>query len=493
MELNLSFGGSRIFVIGDIMLDEYVEAAVNRISPEAPVPVALVRRRRNVPGGAANVARNLASLGCEVLLAGVAGEDGAGETLKRLVSGLGITPVFGSATDRPTTVKTRITAHGQQLLRLDEEDRSPFPDSLYESLWQNIAPRLGGVGAVILSDYDKGVFMRDRHGQSLALRIISRCRELGVPVLVDPKGRDWERYARADVITPNIRELAEATGRAADDYPGLCAGGADLLQRHSFGRILLTRSEKGMTILQKRTAPREIRANAREVADVSGAGDTVIAVAGACMAGGMPFEEAAKMANLAAGIVVGKAGTSTVELGELRNAWLAENMRGAGQLARLNLKICDSLPALQSLVALWRQQGLKVVFTNGCFDLLHAGHIQLVEEAAAQGDKLIVAVNSDSSVKRLKGPERPMQPENARSLVLAALEEVDAVIIFEEDTPKNLIEAITPDVLVKGGDYDPESIVGAEHVRRTGGRVHIAKFRDGFSTTGLIDRARKQD
>lgn len=491
MELNLSFDGCRIFVIGDVMLDEYVETAVNRISPEAPVPVALVRRRRNVPGGAANVARNLACLGCEVMLAGIVGRDAAGETLEKLVAEFGIFPVFTGAPDRPTTVKTRITAHGQQLLRLDDEARAPLSDSLYESLLQNIAPRLDGVGAVILSDYDKGVFLRDENGESLAPRIISRCRELGVPVLVDPKGRDWERYARADVITPNMRELAEATGRPAGDYPGLCAGGADLLQRHAFGRILLTRSEKGMTLLQKKTKPLEITANAREVADVSGAGDTVIAVAGACMTRGMPFEEAAKMANLAAGVVVGKAGTSPVELVELRNAWLAENMRGADRLARLNLKICDSVSALQSLVGLWRQQGLKVVFTNGCFDLLHAGHIQLVEEAAAQGDRLIVAVNSDNSVKRLKGPERPMQPENARGLVLAALEEVDAVIIFEEDTPKELIEAITPDVLVKGGDYSPESIVGAGHVIRHGGRVHIAKFRDGFSTSGLIDRARK--
>ena len=482
----LSFTDCRILVAGDIMLDVYMATHVGRISPEAPVPVARIQKHWSVPGGAANVARNLVCLGCRVTLAGLRGHDDAGEQLQRLLTAQGIRSRLVFTDDRPTPCKTRVVSQGQQLLRLDNEEQDDLPPAVLEELWTVVEAELEAADVVVLSDYAKGVFRRFSREDSLAARIIAACRTLGKPVLIDPKGADWGRYAGADCITPNTRELLEALHTTDEAFPALCDGAAQLMRRHDLPRILLTRSEKGMALLQRDAPCTEIPTRAREVADVSGAGDTVIAVAAACVAKGMDWPAAARIANMAAGVVVGKAGTSPIELAELRAALLADAGRGK-DLSRLNAKIY-TLDRLDIDVRNWRRSGKKIVFTNGCFDLLHMGHIQLIEEAAAQGDKLIVALNSDSSVKRLKGERRPIQPERARAIVMAALEGVDAVILFDEDTPLQLIETLSPDVLVKGGDYSVESVVGAQHVLAQGGRVHLASFMQGFSTTNIVSQ-----
>lgn len=482
----LSFTECCMLVIGDIMLDKYMATLVGRISPEAPVPVARVQKQWCVPGGAANVACNLIHLGCKVTLVGLRGHDNEGEHLQFLLSAKGIKSSLVFTDDRPTPCKTRIVAMGQQLLRLDNEEKADLLPQTLEHMWNVIQDELQSATVVVLSDYDKGVFRRFPSGDSLAERIIAACRKRRTPVLVDPKGADWGRYAHADCITPNTKELANALNVSTDSFSVLQEGASRLMQRHHLPRILLTRSEKGIAFLQHGAANTEISTQARDVADVSGAGDTVIAVAAACVAKGMDWISAARMANTAAGIVVGKVGTSPIELAELRAA--VETSCGLGKdLSRLNAKIY-TLERLAPKVESWRRKGKKVVFTNGCFDLLHMGHIQLIEEAAAQGDKLIVALNADISVKRLKGVNRPIQPENARAIVIAALEGVDAVILFDEDAPQQLIEVLSPNVLVKGGDYDVQSVVGAQHVISCGGRVHLTKFMNGYSTTNIISQ-----
>lgn len=481
----LSFTECRVLVIGDIMLDEYTETRVNRISPEAPVPVAHVRRHWSVPGGAANVARNLSCLGCGVTLVGLRAHDATGEQLQRLLEKHGIKAALEFTDDRPTPSKLRVVALGQQLLRLDDEEHADLPSDVLERVWQIIETRLSDVNAVVLSDYDKGVFRRFNEGDSLAARTIKACHERLIPVLVDPKGTDWQRYATADCITPNTQELAIAVTAPAESFALLADGARALMEQYALPRILLTRSERGMALLPRAKAAIEIPTQAREVSDVSGAGDTVIAVTAACIAKGMDWLVAARIANVAAGVVVGKSGTSPIELEELRAALLELEDGPNKELTRLNSKIY-SLERLKAAVDAWRRLGKKIIFTNGCFDLLHLGHVQLIQEAAAQGDKLIVALNSDSSVKRLKGPSRPIQPQKARAIVMAALEGVDAVILFDEDTPLKLIEALTPDVLVKGGDYDVQSVVGAQHVMSHGGSVHLANFVQGSSTTKIV-------
>lgn len=483
----LSFTDCRILVVGDIMLDEYTETLVDRISPEAPVPVAHVRRHWSVPGGAANVARNLSCLGCGVTLVGLRGHDATGEQMQRLLDKYGIKSALEFTDDRPTPSKLRVVALGQQLLRLDDEEHADLPGEVLERVWQIIESQLSDVNAVVLSDYDKGVFRMFNGGDSLAARTIKACHERLIPVLVDPKGTDWQRYATADCITPNTQELAKAITAPAESFPLLADGAKALMEQYALPRILLTRSEKGMALLQRAKVVIEIPTQAREVSDVSGAGDTVIAVTAACVAKGMDWLDAARTANAAAGVVVGKSGTSPIELAELRAALLELEDCPNKELARLNSKIY-SLERLKAAVDAWRRLGKKIIFTNGCFDLLHLGHVQLVQEAATQGDKLIVALNSDSSVKRLKGPNRPIQPQHARATVMAALGAVDAVILFDEDTPLKLIEALTPDILVKGGDYNVESVVGAEHVISHGGKVYLANFLQGHSTTKIISK-----
>ncbi len=474
----MNFEGVRILVVGDVMLDRYVSGQVRRISPEAPVPVVSVDKTWSVPGGAANVARNLARLGVETSLTGLVGGDETARDLEQAVEREGVCGVFVASPDRRTTRKTRILSQGQQLLRQDEEEiRPPSPEEM-DALRQKIAALLPGQDAVILSDYDKGTLRRSVDGTSLCGHVLREAGHLGIPVLADPKGADWERYAGAQCVTPNSAEFAAACGR--DPHVLLVSGereslAAQLRARHRFGRILLTRGARGMALFGEDT-PWYCRATAREVADVSGAGDTVIAVLAACVGRGLDWNDSARVANAAAGIAVGKVGTAPVSLEELNQALRQDTD---------NPKLF-SLPELLDKVEDWRRKNESVVFTNGCFDLLHPGHVALVRQSAAQGDHLIVGLNSDASVKRLKGPSRPVQNEYSRALVLAALNGVDAVILFDEDTPLNLIRAVLPDVLVKGRDYTLDTVVGADVVQANGGRVHLADLVDGCSTTGIV-------
>lgn len=480
----LSFVDCRILVIGDIILDVYVDTKVKRISPEAPVPVAHAYRQWSTPGGAANVAKNLICLGCNVTLIGICGHDDSGKYLQQLLLDSGIKNKLIFTGDRQTSRKTRILSQGQQLLRIDNEENSDLPESIMEKSWDIIKDKISNMSAVVISDYNKGLFRKFSNNESLSERIIECCKKLHIPVLVDPKGTNWERYANADCITPNIHELSEVLNISQEAFDRLQSGAFELIKKYKFSKILLTRSEKGMALFQPGSNCIEIPTQAREVSDVSGAGDTVIAVLSACIAKGMDWLTAARIANIAAGIVVSKVGTSPIELSELREA-TAPHEKNRNFLSCANTKFF-TVEHLKSKVEDWHKKGKKIVFTNGCFDLLHMGHIKLLEEAAAQGDKLIVGLNSDSSIKRLKGESRPIQAENARAVVLAALAVVDAVILFDELTPLNLIKSISPDVLVKGGDYTIESVVGAAHVLSYGGRVHLTGFVDGYSTTNII-------
>ncbi|MCR5258728.1 MAG: D-glycero-beta-D-manno-heptose 1-phosphate adenylyltransferase [Desulfovibrio sp.] len=481
----LDFSKAVVFVAGDAMLDRYVAATVSRLSPEAPVPVARVDREWGVPGGAANVAAGLAALGCRAVLFACRGADTEGRELERLLEERGVECVFAEAGSRSTTTKTRIVSRGQQLVRLDREERGPAPAEAVERLAQVFEARIGEMVCVVLSDYDKGLLRSaDAAGEALAQRIIRRCRESGVPVLADPKTRDWSVFQGASCITPNVAELVQAQNLADDGFDALEAGARNAMQLLGLPRLLLTRSEKGVALFEQGVEePVLFHGRTREVADVSGAGDTVCAVLAAAVAVGMDWPRGAWLANAAGGVAVEKQGTSTVTLAELEDA-AAREERSAG-LAGIERKIC-SPERLASLVASWRSSGDRIVFTNGCFDLLHIGHVHVISEAARQGDRLIVAVNSDSSVKKLKGPQRPVQREEARAAVVAALDGVDAVVIFAEDTPRDLIEALKPDVLVKGGDYTVETVVGASSVLARGGRVYLVPTLEGYSTTGII-------
>jgi D-beta-D-heptose 7-phosphate kinase/D-beta-D-heptose 1-phosphate adenosyltransferase len=476
--MNMDFSQAHILVLGDVMLDEYLAAGVNRISPEAPVPVAVIRDRWHVPGGAANVARNLAQLGCRVTLTGLCGRDAAGETLASLLSGEGIDSRLHAAAGVPTIQKTRVVAQGQQMLRLDQERPSPLTVDQYAALRAMLHELVPHCHAVILSDYAKGTLGRLPDGACLAQEAVLLCAEKNIPVCVDPKGNDWGRYAGASCVTPNASEFTAMVGRVPSGRATMEADAATLCDEYQFERLLVTRGGKGMALFEKDTPPLYIKAKAKEVIDVSGAGDTVIAVLVACRALGLAWAEAAEWANRAAGVVVSKAGTSPVTREEF-DALLTPG--------RSSPKIV-SLERLADMVASWRRAGDSIVFTNGCFDLLHKGHVRLVNEAAAQGDRLIVGLNTDSSVRRLKGPDRPVQDERSRALLVAALEHVDAVVLFDDDTPLALIRAIVPDVLVKGGDYTPQTVVGADVVTNAGGRVYLVELEEGVSTTLLVAR-----
>lgn len=479
----MDFSGTVILVAGDVMLDRYLAGDVARISPEAPVPVVRLEKRWSVPGGAGNVARNLSRLGVAARLAGLVGDDAEGRALRAAVAAEGIEDALTLSPDRATTSKTRILGHGQQLLRLDEERVAPPTEAELRSLREAVARLVPGCGAVIISDYGKGVFLRPEDGASLCADIMAQARAASVPVLVDPKGADWSRYAGAACVTPNTAEFLEVCGLPPGARPGAAERrelACGLCEKYGFARLLLTRGPRGMILYAPGEEPVRIRAAVREVADVSGAGDTVIAALAACVAGGLGWAESAAVANAAAGVAVGKAGTAPVSLAELNEA-LREGMD--------NPKLFE-LPALRHKLEEWRRRGERIVFTNGCFDLLHPGHISLLRQAAALGDRLVVGLNADASVRRLKGPERPIQNETSRALLLAALQAVDAVVLFGEDTPERLIHEVCPDVLVKGSDYRVENVVGADFVLGRGGEVHLVDLVDGCSTTGLVRKMR---
>ncbi len=471
------FGGASVLVVGDLMLDRYLWGQVGRISPEAPVPVLHLGRETETAGGAANVARNLVGLGLQVRLAGVTGEDAARESLLRLLGEQGVeTSAVLVDSGRPTTTKTRVLGGQQQMLRIDAERIAPLSAELEDRLFALIERQLSAASVLLLSDYAKGVLFG-----ALCQRLIDAARERGVPVLVDPKGRDFGRYLGATLITPNRLELAQAASADPADLEHLTAVAKRLCTDLQLGRLVLTLGELGLLVIAPETQTR-IPAVAREVFDVSGAGDTVIATLAAAQAAGLDPIDSAHLANLAAGVVVAKVGTAAVSLSELEHAISDE--AALDQAA----KLC-SLSELQSRVRAWRSRGERVVFTNGCFDLLHAGHVTYLERARRHGQRLVLGLNSDRSVAALKGPERPLIGEQDRARVLAALAAVDAIVIFDENTPLALIEALRPNVLAKGADYRPEQVVGAKEVRSWGGELVLVPLLEDRSTSSIIRRA----
>jgi D-beta-D-heptose 7-phosphate kinase/D-beta-D-heptose 1-phosphate adenosyltransferase len=452
------------------MLDQYLFGATSRISPEAPVPVVHVQQTDNRPGGAANVAVNLASLGARTRLIGAVGEDGAAEILEKILSQQGIRCDFARVSDRPTITKTRVQSRGQQLIRLDQENAAALRDS---SLTELLAKALDGAGAAILSDYGKGALTD-------VGAMIGLCREAGVPVLVDPKGRDFSIYRGATLITPNQGEFEAVAGECISNAQ-LAERGWQMIEDLDLDALLVTRSEKGMMLLESGSEPVFLSTQAREVYDVTGAGDTVIATLAGALASGQNLAASAALANLAAGLVVRKIGVATVTPGEIQVAMHQRGQGGRGLVNRAELDV---------LMGDARRRGERVVMTNGCFDILHAGHVAYLEEAKSLGDRLVVAVNDDDSVRRLKGESRPINALDDRLLVLAGLAAVDWVIPFSEDTPAELIAAVLPDVLVKGGDYEPDQIAGGRDVLQNGGEVRVLSFRDGHSTSRIIEKLR---
>ncbi len=468
----------RILIAGDLMLDKYIFGEVERISPEAPVPVVLAGHSSEQPGGAANVAMNVAGLGARVTVAGFAGADDDGARLRQLLVHAGIKPILIEAPGFPTVSKLRILGGRQQMLRLDTERRgAPSPEA-HGELLKSVLEEVEESDAVILSDYAKGVLT-----EHVCQTIIHACRSRNLPVLVDPKNSDLARYRGATTISPNLHEMAAALQSDGRDLDLLFEKAQAMLPSLGLDYLTITLGAKGIAVLR----PGDVQiapAVARQVFDVSGAGDTVIAVLALAAASGVSVETAVHLANVAAGVVVSKVGTVPISLGELSAALSAEAVTPAKNKV-------FTLQALLAQVAAWRASGEEIAFTNGCFDLLHTGHVALLEQSRRSADRLIVGVNSDQSVARLKGPTRPVVQENNRAQVLAALAAVDAVALFEEDTPLRLIEQIRPDVLVKGGDYSEATIVGAPEVRRWGGRVLIIPTIAGSSTTNLIERSRK--
>lgn len=472
---------SRVLVIGDIMLDRFVYGQVSRVSPEGPIPVLRVMSEKTMLGGAGNVLRNLCSLGARATLIGVVGEDEPGAQIYTLLGAeKNAVPRLVHQAGRPTSVKVRFVAQNQQLVRADTEDDSPLADSTVKSLMQRFEMSIQDCDVVILSDYAKGVLSGD-----VTAELISKCRALDKKVIVDPKGLDYTRYAGASLITPNRAEMVQACRMepAPEIYDDAAiAEGARLLRHKAqVDAVLVTRSEAGMTLVDSEDHETHLRTTAREVADVSGAGDTVAATLAAAIGAGADARIAARLANIAAGIAVGKRGTAVVFPAEIALA-----------LQSGSRSISDSkvVPAQIARVIVdgWKERGLKVGFTNGCFDLIHPGHISLLAQARASADKLVVGLNADESVQRLKGPTRPVQSEAARATVLASMENVDLVVVFSDDTPLKLIETIRPDVLIKGADYKIDQVVGGDLVRAWGGEVKLAQLEEGHSTTNTIKR-----
>jgi len=469
--------GARALCVGDVMLDRFVYGHVDRISPEAPIPVLRIERETAMLGGAGNVVRNLVGLKSQVAFISVVGNDLAGREVTTLVGQLeGVEPHLLVQKARPTTIKSRFVAGSQQLLRADAETVEPVAAATEDDIVRLVAGALDECKVVIVSDYAKGTLSARTVEQ-----VIAASRAAGRPTVVDPKGADYARYAGASVITPNCRELAEASGMAAGSDAEVESAARQLIAQLGLQAVLCTRGPDGMSLVPKDGPARVIAARAREVFDVSGAGDTVVATLAAALAAGMALDAAATLANTAAGIVVGKVGTAVAYADELVHALRHED------IAAEERKIVSLAEALD-MVARWRRQGSRVGFTNGCFDLLHPGHVSLMRQARAACDRLVVGINSDASVKRLKGQDRPVQPETARAAVLASLADVDLVVTFGADTPIQLIEALRPDVLVKGADYTVDQVVGAEQVRGWGGRVVLADLAKGHSTSATIKR-----
>lgn len=475
----------KVLVVGDLMLDCFVSGEVLRISPESPVPVLSVRQTARMLGGAGNVLSNLCGLGVSPCVVALLGRDDAAVTVRALLDDLGCA-VTGlvETDDRPTILKTRYVSSGQHLLRVDQEDAKPATPAQEDDIIARAVAMLPGMDALILSDYGKGVLT-----PKVLRTLIDAAKHHSIPVLVDPKGDDYALYRGADVVTPNRRELGLATKMPTHSDAEILAAGTAMLEKSGIAALVATRSEDGMSVLDRGSDEiLHLRAEAREVFDVSGAGDTVIATIAAALAAGADLGDAALLANHAAGIVVGKIGTAPVSAAELLSS-----LQGVATTPAVQPDFVTPWDNAAAQVAQWKKLGLRVGFTNGCFDILHAGHVSYLQSARARCDKLVVGLNCDESVRRLKGPSRPVNDEDSRARVLGALACVDLVVLFgkqanEDDTPLEILKTLTPDLLVKGADYTVETVVGADYVISQGGEVWLAPIEDGKSTTGTIEK-----
>jgi D-beta-D-heptose 7-phosphate kinase/D-beta-D-heptose 1-phosphate adenosyltransferase len=472
-----AFGAAKVLVLGDVILDRYVIGQANRLSPEAPIPVLRPRTSHATLGGAANVALNIATLGGQAWLCGVVGDDAPAEEIRRLVSEQPrVAACLVTAPGRPTTAKTRFMAGSHQLMRLDEETTVPLDAAVAEALLAAYERALAEADLVVLSDYAKGVLCDAVLSRALAL-----ARAAGRLVVTDPKRVDFTAYHGTDILTPNEVEAHAATGTTAVEDEDAEQAGRIALAATGGQAVLVTRSERGLTLVCRDRPTLHVPTRAREVADVSGAGDTLVAALAVALGAGARLPAAAALANITAGISVGKQGTATVSAPEVLGVLHLRD------LVATDGKIAGTEDAA-ARVAEWHAAGLKVGFANGCFDLIHPGHVRLLTEARAGCDRLIVALNTDASVRRLKGPNRPVQSESARATVMASLAPVDMVVLFDQDTPLELIARLRPDVLVKGSDYSIETVVGADLVMGWGGRVLLVDLREGYSTTSTIRR-----
>ncbi|MDB3992143.1 bifunctional D-glycero-beta-D-manno-heptose-7-phosphate kinase/D-glycero-beta-D-manno-heptose 1-phosphate adenylyltransferase HldE [Gammaproteobacteria bacterium] len=466
------FQDARLLVIGDVMLDRYWHGAASRVSPEAPVPVVRVGNREDRPGGAGNVALNVAALGSAARLIGVVGDDEAGEELRSRLSAAGVYCDFLQSDDKPTVTKLRVISQHQQLIRLDFEQTLEEKD--VEGLINRASTLIDDAHVILLSDYGKGALQGVK-----ALIDIGRTK--GIPIIVDPKGTDFKRYKGATLITPNLAEFEACVGKSTTEDE-FVEKGLKLLCDLDLEALLITRGEHGMTLLRPDFPELHLPARAQEVFDVTGAGDTVIAVLASAIAAGESISDATALANIAAGLVVGKLGTAAISGPELRRAILKEESSGRGVMTSQQLSF-----AVQDA----KEHGEKIVFTNGCFDIIHAGHVGYLTEAKKLGNRLIVAINNDASVRRVKGSGRPINPVERRMAVLGGLEAVDWVVNFSEDTPENLLKQIKPDLLVKGGDYEVDGVVGGDYVSSYGGEVKVLEFLDNCSTSAIVEKMKE--
>jgi D-beta-D-heptose 7-phosphate kinase/D-beta-D-heptose 1-phosphate adenosyltransferase len=466
-----------VLVIGDFILDRFVRGVIERISPEAPIPVLHGRDETFTLGGAGNVVSNIISLGGAALPIAAVGNDAAGRSIIATLENQGV-DVSGILTDpsRMTSSKSRFSALNQQVLRFDEEEIRPLSNVERRAIVERFRKNLPLADIVVLSDYGKGMLL-----DGVAGELIGLCDAAGKRVVVDPKGHDYSRYRGATVVSPNRKELGEAVGRPVASDEEVVQAARQLIDAHGFDFVLATRSEKGMSVVGKEDA-RHIPTQAREVFDVSGAGDTVVASFALSLAAGLDRQAAATVANAAAGVVVGKRGTARVTSEELTAALFRSDATSHSERSVVDLDTAEQIAAA------WRREGLSVAFTNGCFDILHAGHVSLIQQARATADRLILGLNSDASVRRLKGDSRPVNSARDRAFILSALAAVDLVVVFDEDTPLALIDRLKPDVLVKGADYTVETVVGADIVQAAGGRVVLARLVAGKSTTRLIGK-----
>lgn len=473
MQVDLpEYAPAKVLVVGDVMLDRYWHGDTGRISPEAPVPVVNVKRNEERPGGAANVALNVVALGANSTLLGMTGNDEAADSLVKVLSKVGVRCDFVKFDNYPTITKLRVMSRHQQLIRLDFEEGFHNVDA--SELITKFKSHLSGHQVAVLSDYNKGALAQVK-------ALLTAAKEINIPVLVDPKGTDFSRYHGATLLTPNFSEFEAVVGTCQSEQD-IAEKGLALIEKLALQALLITRSEHGMTLLEPGKKPLNLPAQAKEVFDVTGAGDTVIATLGTSLAAGQSLAQSCALANAAASIVVGKMGTSTVSAQELAKFIYGGNDSGYGVVSQSQL---------QEAVQIAHSRGEKVVMTNGCFDILHAGHVSYLSKARSLGDRLIVAVNNDASVRRLKGNERPINPLERRMAVLAGLAAVDWVVSFSDDTPQQLIANILPDLLVKGGDYQIEQIAGHQEVLANGGDVQVLKFEDGCSTSKIIEAIKK--